>query len=1040
MSYEVDRPILNSPFDEPSQYWFIRENYAPELRDGRRPSIIYPPREGQLDWDLGQVLKLSPPEEFAPGYEMTLVNRLRERVKEWRSQNYPGVTRTTLDLLHHWKSEDREQRLFFAQCEAVETIIFLTESRPDFRQGIRIPLDTPLDPQLKAFIRYACKMATGSGKTTVMAMVAAWSILNKVNDRNDTRFSDVVLVVCPNVTIKGRLQELNPCNGEASLYRTRDLVPSHLMDRLRQGKVIVTNWHIFERRSPSTAGEDSAKVIKTGVKTISTELIKIGKENTTARGTRYLTPETLEQQRLTGQIEILEEKKDKQGNITEVRVRSTRYLESEAAWIRRILNQEIGNKSRILVLNDEAHHAYRIAPNDKSEEGEDDDALEYDRKESTIWIEGLDRIHKYRTINLCIDLSATPYYLRASAKDANKPFPWIVSDFSLMDAIESGLVKIPQLPLRDTTGAITSNVAYFNIWQWIMGKMTPSERGGKTNSPKPEAVLKYAQSPIALLAGQWEQTREEWLQSPDDPRPPVFIIVCKNTKIAKLIYEWIAEDKKPTNVAPFTTKSLKNTETETNTIRVDSKVVEELESGNTKSDESKWMRFTLDTVGLVDWPKDGQGRSLYPDGFTSLAIKIGKPLHPPGRDIRCIISVGMLTEGWDCRTVTHIIGIRPFMSQLLCEQVVGRGLRRRTYDLDENDRFSEETAKIFGVPFEVTPFKANPNGTARKPEKRNRIYSVALKSQYRIEFPRVEGYTQGVHNKVIVDWEAIAPITLDPSKIPPEVQVKATLSNNQGRPSLNGPGKLESLDLSPYRKNSRLQTLIFKLAGDLTKTYCEMKTCEAPPHVLFPQLWKICDRYLKTKVKVIKPCQIEDAWLSPYYGWMIENLATAIHPDTNAGETPELPRYEPYRGNGSTDDVDFWTSKSIYPIERSQLNAVVADTHQWEQSASYQIDNHPITDAFVKNEQLNFSIPYLYNGQEREYYPDFIIRLKSAEPRYLIFETKGYRYDGTEEKKAGAERWCRAVNADGRFGIWEYKLCKSLEVIQALDEIAKALD
>jgi type III restriction enzyme len=295
-----------------------------------------------------------------------------------------------------------------------------------------------------------------------------------------------------------------------------------------------------------------------------------------------------------------------------------------------------------------------------------------------------------------------------------------------MDAIESGLVKIPQLPLRDTTGAITSNVAYFNIWQWIMGKMTPNERGGKTNSPKPEAVLKYAQHPIALLAGQWEQTREEWLQSPDDPRPPVFIIVCKNTKIARLVYEWIAEDKKPTNVAPFATKSLKNTEAETNTIRVDSKVVEELESGNTKSDESKWMRFTLDTVGLVDWPKDGQGRSLYPDGFTSLAIKIGKPLHPPGRDIRCIISVGMLTEGWDCRTVTHIIGIRPFMSQLLCEQVVGRGLRRRTYEIDENDRFSEETAKIFGVPFEVTPFKANPNGATHKPEKRNRIYSVAF--------------------------------------------------------------------------------------------------------------------------------------------------------------------------------------------------------------------------------------------------------------------------------------------------------------------------
>jgi type III restriction enzyme len=319
---------------------------------------------------------------------------------------------------------------------------------------------------------------------------------------------------------------------------------------------------------------------------------------------------------------------------------------------------------------------------------EDDEASEYEAKEATIWVEGLDRIHKHRTINLCVDLSATPYYLRASAKDANKPFPWVVSDFSLMDAIESGLVKIPQLPLRDTTGKITSSVAYFNIWQWIRSRMTPGERGGKKTSPKPEAVLKYAQHPITLLAGQWEETRLEWLQNPDDSRPPVFIIVCKNTKIAKVIYDWIADDNKPPNVPSSALKSLRNTETETNTIRVDCKVVEEIESGNTKSDDSRWMRLTLDTIGLVNWPKDDQQRSLYPEGFENLAIKLEKPLHPPGRDIRCIISVGMLTEGWDCRTVTHIIGIRPFMSQLLCEQVVGRGLRRRDYELNKDDQFS----------------------------------------------------------------------------------------------------------------------------------------------------------------------------------------------------------------------------------------------------------------------------------------------------------------------------------------------------------------
>jgi type III restriction enzyme len=426
MSYEVDQPILNNPFDEPSRYWFIRDNYDPELRESRRPSIVYPPREGNTQWDLGDVLKPSTPEEFAPGYEMTLVNQLRGRIKDWRSQNYPGVTRTTLDLLRYWNRDGREKRLFFTQKEAVETIIFLKEARKDLRQGISIPIDQPINSDLKAFTRYACKMATGSGKTTVMGMLAAWSILNKVNDRSDTRFSDIILIVCPNVTIKSRLQELDPNNGEASLYRAHDLVPPHLMDQLRQGKVLITNWHIFERRSPLTIGSDSAKVVKVGVKTNTTETIKIGKENTTARGTRYLTREKLEEQTRLKLIKVLEEKTDKQGNLIEVKVLATRYLESEAAWIRRILSQEIGNKGRILVFNDEAHHAYRITSNASENEEDEEDEHEYDQKEATIWIEGLDRIHKYRTINLCVDLSATPYYLRASAQDANKPFPVVI--------------------------------------------------------------------------------------------------------------------------------------------------------------------------------------------------------------------------------------------------------------------------------------------------------------------------------------------------------------------------------------------------------------------------------------------------------------------------------------------------------------------------------------------------------------------------------------------------------------------------------------
>jgi type III restriction enzyme len=185
--------------------------------------------------------------------ELKLVNLIRERVKAWRKEALAGgggVTRTTCELMNYWRRDGRQHRLFFAQLEAVETIIFLTEGRSDFRQGVEIPLDEPSDKHkangFAAFRRYACKMATGSGKTTVMGMLAAWSILNKVNDRGDARFSDTVLVVCPNVTIRNRLAELQPEHGDASLYRTRDLVPPHMMPDLCKGRVLVTNWHVFE--------------------------------------------------------------------------------------------------------------------------------------------------------------------------------------------------------------------------------------------------------------------------------------------------------------------------------------------------------------------------------------------------------------------------------------------------------------------------------------------------------------------------------------------------------------------------------------------------------------------------------------------------------------------------------------------------------------------------------------------------------------------------------------------------------------------------
>lgn len=1028
---EVREPIQNRPFEEPQRYWFIREGEEPQLRDGRRDSIVYPPRDQAKEWDVSDgTLRKS--EAFPGGYEMALVNLIRERVKAWREQNYRGVTRTTLELLQYWRREGREARLFFAQLEAAETVIFLREARADFRQGIAVPVDEPSKQQqeakVKAFIRYACKMATGSGKTTVIGMLAAWSILNKVTNRSDGRFSDVVLVVCPNVTIRSRLAELDPEAGEASVYRKRDLIPPQLMPSLRQGKVLVTNWHIFEPQTPQTGGV-SAKVMKAGVALRTEELFHIGVKTTTARGSRYITQEGLDAKVAAGLMKVLKEEREKDGSLKRVWVESVRHIESEAGWINRVLGKDIGGKQNILVMNDEAHHAYRIRREEDGDGelfGEEEEAEDF-YKEATVWVEGLDRIHKARGINLCIDLSATPFFLGRVGQDTNRPFPWVVSDFGLVEAIESGLVKIPQLAVRDNTGAEIPG--YFNIWQWILPLLTAAERGGTRASPKPEAILKYAHHPIAMLAGLWEELRQDWEAAKDDPRPPVFILVAKNTKIAKVIYEWLAESKQPTGIPPARMEGFANAPGRMVTIRVDSKVVHETDTGEAKSDEARWMRFTLDTVGHLAWPADQQGRPIYPEGFEELAQKMKKPLDPPGRDIRCIVSVGMLTEGWDCNTVTHIIGLRPFMSQLLCEQVVGRGLRRTSYDLTQDGKFSEEVAKVFGVPFEVIPYKADPKGGARKAEKRHHVFAVPGKAQYEIRYPRVEGYTRAIRNRVTVDWRTISGLTLVPGTIPPEVEVKGGLPNNRGRPSLTGPGRIESITLNPYRAGRRLQELVFDMAAALTRDYRAQPTCEAPAHVLFPQMRGIVDRYLRECVHVVEPANILDVFLSPYYGWVIERLVEHIGPDASQGEAPEIPRYEANRGPGSTAEVDFWTSREPREAVHCHLNYIVPDTRKWEQSAAYYIDTHEMTEAFVKNAGLGFAIPYLHNGQMHDYVPDFIVRLKTGDRTHLILETKGYD-PLTEVKRSAAERWVAAVNADGSYGTWHYRIARKPEEVR----------
>ena len=1012
--FPVPRPILNRPFDAPTEHWRLEHGEPPVVLPGRRGAGYYYRDPGAGVQDGGGSRGVWHP--------LPLVDALRDRVREWQAAGRPGLTRTSAELVAWWERDGRQPRLFFAQREAAETVVFLTEARADFLQGIAVPADPPGPERLAegypGFPRMCTKMATGTGKSTVAAMLAAWSILNKVADRGDARFSDTVLVVCPNVTIRSRLGELDPQTGDASLYRVRDLVPPSLMDDLRRGRVLIRNWHGFEPRQPG-----ASRVERRGVPRTRTEWVVIGGRRTTARGKRYYTAEAYAAAVAAGQLEPLQVETDSAGQVAKALVRAIRWEESDAALVSRVLGRAGSN---ILVINDEAHHAYRIPPEEPDEDrpdlfddgdGDDDDEQEADRKQATVWVDGLDRIAKVRGINLCIDLSATPYFLGRMGGSTNRAFPWVVSDFGLTDAIESGLVKVPQLVAADDTGRAMP--AYFNIWEWIKPRLTAAERGTVRGSPRPEAILKWAHMPVAILGGMWSQDLARWATE-GEPRPPVFILVAKNKRIARALFEWIGDGVNPPGVAPLNLPDLANTQGRVVTIRVDTGVVRETDSENSQSDDNRWMRLVLDTVASTRWPADTQGRPVYPEGFEDLAAKLGRPLHPPGRDVRCIVSVGMLTEGWDCNTVTHVIGLRPFQSQLLCEQVVGRALRRRHYQVGEDGRFEEEVALVFGVPFEVIPFKAANASPKPKPAQR-RIHAVPGKAAHAILVPNVRGFQMGVRNRVAVaDWNSVPRLVLDPQDLPPTSAVAAAL--NMQRPRVDAPGGAGLATLQAFRAQHRVQQLAFQMASDLTRLYRAQPTCEAPVHVLFAQVLAIVQRYLRDKVEARAPAVVLDAFLSPYYGWIIERLLAAIGPDTAAGETPELPDIDEDRPL-RTADISLFTPKPVREAARTHVNLVPFDTQTWEQAAAYQLDQHPAVASFVKNQGLNFQVRYLHNGRDYDYLPDFVIRLSGGDDQHLVFELKGEDWGNLAEVKAlAARRWCAAVSATGRHGTWHYLL------------------
>lgn len=1004
-----DQPvIINSPFREPQVHWKIEKAKPPYKAEGRRrASYFYRVPEhsgrGRPDRNQAELFESQAGEEV----ELEIVNAIRGRVKDWRAGihsggvAYDGASPVTRELLELWRSDERMQRLFFAQIEAAETIIFLVEAKDVYRKGVpEVPRDEPgLEAKaagVRAFIRYACKMATGSGKTTVMGMLAAWSILNRVASPRDDRFSDTVLIVCPNVTIRERLQELDPALGDVSLYRTRQLVPPHRMEELRRGEVMIANWHRLAKKETNTVNGDSAKVVKTGE---AVEVVKnAGKAN-----------ESVE----------------------------TKYFESDPAWFKRIRRELGSGKGRSphwLIFNDEAHHAYRRG-DAASEESldEDKDLASKNAREATIWVEALDRINKLaggsrrRGINLCVDLSATPFYIQGSGNEVGKPFPWIVSDFSLLDAIESGLVKIPQLPARDVSGA--EEAAYFNIWRWVQAK---AKEDGLGTNITPEIVMNYASAPINLLAQEWYQRFSEWEQQSKQqqkhPVPPVFIVVCRDTAVAKEVHGWLANGNDSYGVAPSWFRNAPGHEV---TVRIDSKVMEDIEDGGSK-DETKRLRFILDTVGKATWPG---GR--IPEDWSELVRKHNDKVAsedndgslkwideriPPGRDVRCIVSVAMLAEGWDANTVTHIVGLRPFGSQLLCEQVVGRALRRKSYALNEETQmFAEETAKVFGVPFELIPFKVKPVGPQPPQPDPNHIFSVPEKADYEITFPVVSGYHQTGHFDVHVDWSKVSKVTIDPMKIPQTVEL-TPLTSPDGSLAVFGPGERPVLSLKDWRARFRDQQVAFRLAREVCARWQADNGAEAVPvQQLFPKVAFASKRFLDEKLDLKGDSLPRDLLLvGEYMQAAISSLLEAIKKGSKTGEREVAVIPTGAAGRGSTLNVDFHSTKPIYPVNRCHLNAMVADTEKWEQSAAFLLDSHPGVRRWVKNDRLGFTIPHRHRGVVSRYVPDFIV--VTDKDLNVIVEIKGRVNDDADAKAKAAERWVEAINHTGGYGTWHYLL------------------
>lgn len=913
----IDELIKNSPYAEPALHWsYDRPSRSFTLEEFRRPAGYVVSTPGAQGFD--------DPGTFI---ELPLVNQIRPRVKAWREAGYPGASGASRTLLAHWHDpevRDSNRRLFFCGLEAIETLIWLTEAAPAHKQGIDIPGDGG------PFPRWCTKLATGGGKTNVMAMLIAWQVANKVVAPQDTRYSKNILVVAPGLTVRNRLGVLVP-DSPGNFYDDFELVPASLREQFRQGRVRVINWHKLDWDSEEQIAKRKS-------------VVKLGPL-------------------------------------------------SDEAYVRDVLD-EMSSARNLVVLNDEAHHAWRLLAGQHVT-----GVSRSDRDEATKWVGGLDRIQRARGILHCFDFSATPFIPAGDKSPEGNLFPWIVSDFGLNDAIEAGLVKTPRIVVR--TDALPDGRTFkpklYHLYKDHDVQDDLNQKGALPQTPLPSLVT----NAYYLLGVDWLETKRKW-DEVGAPTPPVMITVANRTETAARIkYAFdnrkilIDELQAPERTLHIDSKVLDKAELADEPVDATTPEADDEEDSDavvrplTKKEQAEQLRLTVDTVG-----------------------KPGKP----GAPIQNVISVAMLSEGWDAKTVTHIMGLRAFTSQLLCEQVVGRGLRRTSYEINPKTKlFEPEYVNIFGVPFTFLPHEGNDEGSPPPPPlPKTRVEPLRERErEFEIEWPNVIRIEHVFRPTLVVDVDALPVLTLSESDIVTTAEMAAILG---GKPDLRN---LTEIKLREIGNQFRFQKIVFEAARDVFE---QMKpTWPGNREVLLGQIIHIVDRVLSSdRIAFSQPIFAHEPLrrrilLTLTMTKVVNHIWQAIRFDeTNTTRLEAV--FDRYRPIASTADMQPWyTGKPNDPTRKSQINVCVYDS-TWEASEAYVLDHSPHVQAWAKNDHLGFEVFYMFNGTVHRYRPDFLIRLTSG--KMLILEVKGENTFEDETKRKYLEEWTQAVNVNGQFGRW----------------------